>query len=137
MPNDIATSTDGDLDLTNGIVITTERLRDRNLVVTRLMTIRNEVAGLPDLGIPDIHLGGSIDNSMISAITRDMSRALFVDLGLRDLDPVIKVLPIRRDSIVGLVQPRKDYNDEEEGSTIVGDFWTRDETITLLDGTEG
>jgi hypothetical protein len=135
--NDIKGTFDGDLEINGGLSIANSRTRDRNIVLARVLTVRGEVPNSPDLGASDKNLGGLVNETTISDIERDVLRALSSDLGIRDLDPTIKILPISRNRLLVLVQPNKNYNDGQEGGSIVGDFWHRDEPMTLLNGEEG
>lgn len=134
---DIKTTTDGDLDLTTGVDVATEQERDRHMVMARVLTVRGEVPALPEMGVPDIILGRRITVSLIGEIEQHVIAAINSDFGLQDVKPIVRVYPTGLNSVTTVIQLQKEYPDSIGKVTIAGEFWNRDEDMTLLDGSEG
>lgn len=134
---DIKTTTDGDLDLTNGLDVATEQERDRHMVLVRVMTVRGEVPALPEMGVPDTILGKRITASLIREIEQEILASINSDFGLQDVKPIIRVYPTGLNSVTAVIQLQKEYPDSLGKVTIAGEFWNRDEEMTLLDGSQG
>lgn len=136
MANDIKTTVDGDLDLTVGMVIASDREADRALLTNRSMTIRGEVAVLPTLGLSDFLIGKPINNVTIQQLRFEVLQALTIDGALSAVSPTIRIIPTGTDQALVFIQSNREYADGLGRLTIIGDYWNRDESMTFLDGTE-
>lgn len=135
---DIKTTTEGDLDLTNGLDVASAASRDRHMILVRSMTIRGEVPPLPELGVSDALIGQPINAENLRQIEQDVLEALLSDFGLEDAKPIVRAVPTGPDKVAVIIQVDKEYGDDNLGKlVVVGDYWYRDEAITLLDGSEG
>lgn len=137
MPVDIKTTTDGDLDLTNGLTVASDRERDRQITINRVLTVRGEIPRLPSLGVTEDLMGRKLDEGLIVDAENEVLSALGIDAALRDVAPTVKVVPLGFYSLAFFIQLNKSYNDGLDVTVIAGDFWNRDENMTLLDGSEG
>ena len=140
MPNDIAADADGDLTIQGGgLKISTDKNRDRNIIIARLMTMRGEVAGQPFLGFPDYLIGQQNDLQTRDQVQIEATKALMVDAALIAAKPIIRVVVLGPNKVGVLVQSNRQYADSQTGEKLVvsGDFWTlSDMPMTQLDWSE-
>lgn len=138
MANDLKTTEEADLDMTNGLQIASDREADRFLLLTRSMTIRGEVPYEPGLGVPDWIIGRPITNGLIEQIKVEVLKSLKLDQGLENAFPTVKVVPQDKETVIVFIQSNRDYSADGLGKlTVAGDYWSRNEEQTLLDGTQG
>lgn len=141
MPNDIAADVEGDLIIQGeGLKIATDKNRDRNLIVTRVMTIQGELPSQPALGVPARFLGGQVESGTKARLEAAVKEALLLDPALLTTRLTVKALILAYDKIAVFIQSNKVYSDSLSGTKLVvkADFYTMsDMPITKLDGTEG
>lgn len=140
MANDIAADIDGDLTIEGGSLrIATLRNRDRNLIMSRLMTMRGEVPEQSFLGFPPNLIGRQNDAGTQAEAEAAARQSLLVDIALVPTRPTIRVLLLSLNKLAVLVQSNRTYPDSQSGEKLVvaGDFWTMsDMPMTQPDGSE-
>lgn len=133
---DVRSETSGDLDLTTGLVIASLRDRDRAMVIARAMTVRGECPTMPRLGIRDTMLGKRITADVIRQVESEVYAAIAGDLGLQGVGIIVRAVPTGLDELTVFIEIKRAYEDGDSQTIVLGDFWHRDEPITLIDGTE-
>lgn len=135
---DLKTTTNGDLNLARGLQIATDMERDRHVVTVRLMTVQGDYQPDPTLGVSSRSIGQPITGDLLQQVEEDVLESILRDFGTRGLNPVVKAVPTGPQEITVFVQINKQYSGTlGDHITIQGNYWNRDEEITLLDGSEG
>lgn len=135
---DIKTTTDGDLDLNGGLRVAEDIDRDRYVILSRIMTVQGDYRPNPEFGVSSRSIGKSISGELLQQIEEDVMESILRHFGTQGLNPTVRAVPTGPNAVTVLVQIEKEYEDVLGDQIIVqGDFWNRDEDITLLDGSEG
>jgi len=137
---DLATNIDGDLTIQGGSLgAATPRDRDRNLIMTRIMTMQGEIRSMPFFGVPSRIIGSTLDAGSLNEIETLVRQSLFLDTSLASLALIVRGLILGRNKVAVLVQSQKRYSDDsEEKLTVKGEYYTMgDKPMTLLNGKEG
>lgn len=135
---DIRTSTDGDLVLSGGVLIAEDIDRDRNLILFRLMTVQGDYIPDPELGVSSRSIGKSISGELLQQVEEDVLESILRNFGTQNLNPTVRAVPTGPNAVTVMVQIEKEYAARLGNQLIVqGDYWNRDELITMLDGSEG
>lgn len=135
---DLATNTDGDLVLDSGVRVAENIDRDRHMVLVRIMTVQGDYKPNPELGVSSRSIGKPISGELLQQVEEDVLESILKYFGGAELSPTVRAIPTGPHSVTVMVQIEKEYADTIGSQVVVqGDYWNRDEKITLLDGSEG
>ncbi len=141
MANDISADVEGDFIIEGGgLKIATDKDRDRNLILTRIMTLKGELTNQPSLGVPARFIGGKVTTNSKAGLERAIKEALLIDTALVAIRPTVRAMILGYDRIAVFIQSNKSYSDSVTGEKMVisADYYTMSNMpTTKLDGTEG
>jgi len=133
---DIKTNIDGDLVLSKGLMVATDRERDRHILTMRALTPQGDYLPNRSLGVSLATLGKSINEDLLYRVEQDVRESVYRTLGTVSLPVIIRALPSSMESIMVVIQVEKSYPEEDGNLKIIGSLWNRNESMTALDGTE-